>query len=178
MVLGAWCWTPGTLHLAPGTGSSSSRHNRARGGKAKCLHSTLLPDPDWPCQTIHPNPNTTTTLAADTQTSPSQSRSELPALCPGPRCSRLSTAVLLCLDPTRYQRRPTFKMREIVSCSCPQKNTETRRRPMLLSHPLPLSLSLRLPHHRDQLPRSGLKTSPTPWEEHPVALRRRVRLLT
>lgn len=157
MLLGAWwCGTPGTLHLAPctwhlgiGIGSSSGTTEPERESKGPPLHS-FLPDPDWPCQTIHPNPNTTTTVAADTQTSPSQSRPELPALRLGPRCSRLSTALLLCLDSTRQQRRPTFKMREIVSCPRPQKTTsETRRRPMLLSHP-PLPLSLSLPHHRDR----------------------------
>lgn len=172
LVLGVWCLvlcfgcgTPSTPWLhAPGTWHNTAREREREGPP---LHS-FLPEPRLALPD-NPNPNTTTVVAADTQTSPSQSRSELPALRLGPRCSRLSTASLLCLDPSRQQSRPTFKMREIVSCPRPQKTTtETRRRPMLLSHPLPLSL--RLPHHRDHTHSQASKTPSTPWEEHPDAL--------
>lgn len=110
---------PCTLHLA-------QQNERA---KAQGPFTPL-----FSCQTIHPNPNTTTVVAADTQTSPSQSRSELPALrlwtsllsfvnCP-------SSPVSTSLD---IKSRPTFKMREIVSCPRPQKNHAETRRPMLCS---------------------------------------------
>jgi hypothetical protein len=157
----AWCLVL-LLVAGPLTGTFALAQQSERGkAKGPLLHSfparqsILIPTPP--------------------PSSPPIPKPHLLNLAPSYRPSVLDLAALVCQPPffsastrSRQQSSPTSKMREIVSClrPPPQKKPpqKTRRRPKLLSHPLPLNLWL--PHHRDHTHGQASKTSSTPWEEH------------